>query len=153
MGKAGQLVVFSLDQFRFALPLTSVERVVRATEVTPVPHAPPTVSGVIDMQGEIITVLDVRQRMGLPRRAVGLTDEFLIARMRGTIVALVVDRTEGLAIADELLPVGPGPDAAWLEQFQGVAQLGDGLVLIQDLEKFLSSAEAGVLAQALEHAH
>lgn len=153
MGKAGQLVVFSLDQYRFALPLASVERVVRAAEVTPIPHAPYAVAGVVDMQGEVITVLDVRQRMGLPRRPIGLADEFLVARMRGSIVALVVDRTEGLAVADDLLPVGAGPDAAGLEQFQGIAQLADGLVLIQDLEKFLSPAEAVALAQALERAH
>jgi purine-binding chemotaxis protein CheW len=153
MGKAGQLVVFSLDQFRFALPLTSVERVVRATEVTPIPQAPHAVSGVVDMQGEVVPVLDVRQRMGLRSRPIGLADEFLVARMRGGTVALVVDRTEGLADPDELVAVGGGPDAAWLDQFQGIAQLGDGLVLIQDLEKFLSSAEAAALAQALERAH
>ena len=153
MAKTGNLIVFSLDQYRFALPLAVVRRVVRAAEVTPIPHAPNTVSGVVDVQGEVIPVLDVRGRMGLARRAIGLADEFLIAQMRGRTIALVVDHTDGLAAGGEMLPVGAGPDAAWFEQFQGIAQLEDGLVLIQDLEKFLSSAEALALERALETAH
>jgi purine-binding chemotaxis protein CheW len=153
MTKAEELVVFSLGQQRFALPLGVVRRVVRAVEVTAVPNAPDVVSGVIDVQGEVIAVLDVRARLGLPRRAIGLADQFLIAQTRDRTVALVIDRAHGLAQAGSGETAKPRLDAPWFNQFQGVAQLDDGLVLIQDLEKFLSSDQALALDRALEGAH
>jgi len=147
------LVVFALDRHRFALPLALVARVVRAVEVTPLPNAPDIVCGVVDVQGEVIAVLDVRSRLGLPPRALALTDQFLIARTSGRMVALLVDQVQGLAQADGGVTANPYQDAPWFDQFQGVARLDDGLVLIQDLEKFLSELDARALAQALEDAH
>jgi purine-binding chemotaxis protein CheW len=70
MNKATQLVVFALDEQRYALRLTAVERIVRAVEVTPLPKAPQIVLGVIDAQGRIIPVVDVRQRFRLTEREV-----------------------------------------------------------------------------------
>lgn len=152
MTRAEELVVFSLGRQRFALPLAVVRRVLRAVEVTAVPNAPNVVSGVIDVQGEVIAVLDVRARLGLPQRAIGLADLFLIAQTRDRTVALVIDQAHGLAQGGNEKPAKPCLDAPWFDQFQGVAQLDDGLVLIQDLEKFLSTAEALALDQALEGA-
>jgi len=153
MSKAGQLVVFLLDKWSFALPLAAVRRVVRAAEVTFVPRAPRVVSGVIDVQGEVIAVLDLRNRLGLPQRAMGLDDHFLIAQTADRTVALVVDQAVGLAQAGGQDTGNCHLDAPWFDQFEGVAQLGDGLVLIHDLEKFLSPAEALALDRALEATH
>ena len=149
MTRAEELMVFSLGRQRFALPLAVVRRVVRAAEVTAIPNAPDVVSGVIDVQGEVIAVLDVRARLGQPLRAIGLADQFLIAQTRDRTVALVIDQAQGLVqgCCDTAIPSLGAP---WFGQFQGVAQLDDGLVLIQDLEKFLSTAEALALDQALE---
>ncbi|HSV34153.1 MAG TPA: chemotaxis protein CheW [Ramlibacter sp.] len=152
MGNAEQLVVFSLDRQRFALPLAMVRRVVRAAEVTAIPNAPGVVSGVVDVQGEVIAVLDVRARLGMPHRPISLSDQFLIARTRQRSVALVIDQAQGLVEVTGIEAAPPSLDAPWFSQFQGVAQLNDGLVLIQDLEKFLSPLEACVLDRALEEA-
>jgi len=152
MGSAVQLVVFSLDKQRFALPLVMVRRVVRAAEVTAVPNAPDVVSGVVDVQGEVIAVFNVRSRLGMPQRAIGLADLFLIVRTRDRTVALVIDQAEGLVETGGVEGAPSRLDAPWFNQFQGVAQLDDGLVLIQDLEKFLSPSEAHALDRALEGA-
>lgn len=62
------LVVFRLDERRYALPLSVVERVIRAVEVTPLPKAPPIVLGAIDVQGRVVPVLNVRRRFLMPDR-------------------------------------------------------------------------------------
>ncbi|HSV47867.1 MAG TPA: chemotaxis protein CheW, partial [Ramlibacter sp.] len=118
--------------------------------VMPIPDAPEVVAGVLDFQGELIAVFDVRGRLGLQRRAIGLADQFLIARTRERTVALVVDQALGLAQARPGEAANPCPDAPWFAQFSGVARLDDGLVLIQDLEKFLSPTEALALDRALD---
>ena len=73
-------VVFSLDAGRYALPLATVERIVRAVEVTRLPSAPPIILGAIDVQGRVLPVFNIRRRFGLPERDIGPSDHFLIAR-------------------------------------------------------------------------
>lgn len=145
-----RLVVFFLDGQRYALPLSSVTRIVCAAEVTPIPNAPAIVFGALNLQGDVIPVLDVRQRFQLPRRKIGVTDQFLIARTRRRSVALVVDEAQGLLEREASDVVSANLITPGLEQFQGVVKLDDGLVLIHDLEKFLSLDEELALDAAME---
>ena len=80
MAPAHQLVVFNMDEQRYALQLATVERVVRMVEVTLLPQAPKIVLGVINAQGRIIPVVDIRRRFRLPARDIHLSDHLLIAR-------------------------------------------------------------------------
>ena len=148
MGSSDQYVLFTLDDQRYMVPLTSVERVVLAVYVTPVPHAPEVVDGVISIQGQIVPVINLRRRFHLTRRILEPTDQFVIVKTSQRTVALVVDSVVGvLAIPrqtfvprDDFLPV--------LEHVAGTVQLDDGIIFIHDLEACLSLAEE----QALDHA-
>jgi purine-binding chemotaxis protein CheW len=150
MGDLARLVVFLLDEQRYALPLSCVTRIVCAAEVTPIPNAPAIVFGAINLQGSVIPVLDVRQRFRLPRREIGVTDQFLIAQTRWRSVALVVDEAQGLIEREASDVVGSNLITPGLDQFQGVVKLDDGLVLIHDLENFLSLDEVRALDTAME---
>jgi purine-binding chemotaxis protein CheW len=155
MSDLSQLVVFRLDNQRYAMPLAAVERIVRAVEVTPLPQAPEIVLGVIDVEGRVLPVLNVRRRFGLPDKEIRPADQFLIARTARRALVLVIDEAEGMverSPAEIVVPAGIVPG---LEQIQGVIKLGDGLALIYDLEKFLSLEEADALEAALsrEAAH
>jgi purine-binding chemotaxis protein CheW len=146
MSDLTQLVVFSLDGQRFALPLGVVERIVRAVEVTPLPNAPAFVLGVIDMAGRVLPVLNLRRRFGLPEREVGPADQFLIARSGLRTVAVVVDEAYGVLAHPETAVIASGRIVPGLEHILGVVRLEDGLVLIHDLENFLSMDEERDLA-------
>src|SRR5258708_37515269 len=74
-----QLVAFILGQQQYALPLTTVQRVVRMAEVTPLPKAPEIVLGVIDFQGTIIPVMSMRKRFGLSEPETSLGDQLVVA--------------------------------------------------------------------------
>jgi purine-binding chemotaxis protein CheW len=140
-------VTFALEGQRLALPLASVIRFVRAAEITPLPLAPGAVAGAIDVGGRILPVFDLRQRLRLPPRELRLTDQFAIARTASRVVALIVDTALGLVDA---APAGtPGMLAPGLRHLRGVLSLPDGLVLIQDLEDFLSPDEDAALTSAL----
>jgi purine-binding chemotaxis protein CheW len=146
-----QLVVFRLDNQRFAMPLAAVERIVRAAEVTALPKAPAIVLGVVDVAGCVYAVLNARQRFGLPDKEIRPADQFLIVRTARRKVVLVIDEVEGMV---ERLPaeiVAPAMIMPGLEQIQGVIKLGDGLALIYDLERFLSLEETDALEAALTH--
>jgi purine-binding chemotaxis protein CheW len=148
--EVASLVVFRLDDRRYALPLAVVERVVRAVDVTPVPSAPAIVLGAINVHGRMLPVLNVRRRFLMPDRAVGADDWFLLARTARRPVALVVDESDGVVRRPQDEIVRSSRIAAGLEPFPGLFQLGDGLVLIHDLERFLSLDEAEALDEAMD---
>ena len=147
-----QLLAFGMAQQRYALPLAAVERVVRAVEITPLPKAPPMVLGIVNIGGHIVPVFNVRSRFRLPERDMDLRDQLILGQTEHRMVALVVDevsavmeRAESEVItAQEILP--------GLEYVQGVAKLEDGMILIHDLDKFLSSEEEAILDRALAEA-
>ncbi len=151
------LTVFILDDQRYALRLSAVERIVRAVEVTSLPKAPAIVLGVINVQGQIVPVVNLRRRFRLPERDIDVNDQFIIAHtsksgpepVEGRPVALVADTVIGVVeVAGEKITtwdeIVPG-----LEYLEGVAKMEDGLILIHDLAAFLSLDEENALEEAL----
>lgn len=144
-----QLVVFTLYEQSYALRLTAVERIVRAAQITSLPSAPPIVLGIVNIQGRVVPVVDLRKRFGLPARDIELSDHLIVARTLRRPVALLVAGVKGVidCMPSQLAAGGDGlPDAQYIE---GVLKLEDGLVLIHDLDTFLSPMEDRKLAQAL----
>ena len=149
MSELAQLVVFRLDERRYALPLAVVERVVRAVDVTPLPKASPIVLGAINVHGRVLPVLNVRKRFLMPEREIGPADWFLLAHTARHTVVLVVDESEGVVERTQAEVVRSTQIVPDLDHFPGVLRLDDGLVLIHDLEKFLSLDEARALDEAM----
>lgn len=148
--EADRLVVFTLDDRRFGLPLSSIERVVRIVEVTPLPKAPGIVLGIVNLRGRVIPVIDVRRRFRLPERAIALTDQLLIACTSRRPVALIADAVIGVLEYSRREAVPAGEVAPALQWIEGVVKLADGLILIHDLDTFLSIEEEANLTQAVE---
>jgi purine-binding chemotaxis protein CheW len=150
LAAAAQWVVFSLDGARYALPLAAVERIVRAVEITALPAAPPIVLGAIDVQGRVLPVFNIRRRFGLPEHDLNPTDQFVIARSAQRTVVVVIDEAQGVLHSPISDMVSATSMATGLEHLQGIIRLPDGLVLIHDLDLFLSAAESRALDEALE---
>lgn len=143
-------VIFSLDEQRFALPLRIVERAHRMVEITALPKAPDIVMGVVNVQGRIVPVVDIRKRFSRPAREIALTDQLIIAQASTRLVALRVDSVEGLIERSEGEIINAAEILPGTEYLKGVAKLEDGLVLINDLGTFLSLEEENSLSDALE---
>jgi purine-binding chemotaxis protein CheW len=150
MHQAYQLVVFTLDEQCYAVPLSAVERIVRRVEITLVPKAPEIVLGMINVEGSVILVVDIRRRFRLPARVPHLSDHLLIARTTKRSMALVVDAvTEVVTLSGQ--EIVPGETIlARLDYLTGVAKSPDGLILIHDLDSFLSLDEEQALRDAIE---
>lgn len=144
-----ELVSFRLDQQRYAIDLAAAERVLPMAAISPVPEAPPIALGVINLHGQVIPVVDVRARFGLPATGVGLAGQLLVAHSARRRIAFPVDEVlgpmsvarEAVVPADEVLP-GIG-------QVAGMAALTDGTLFIHDLDTFLSLDEDRELSAAL----
>ena len=147
---ANQIVVFTIDELSYAISLTAVVKVIHAIEIRHLPGAPEIITGIINVKGQIIPVVDIRKRFGLPAREMDLDDRFIIADTGKRQVAILVDSVTGIrdllsgqiSLAAERLP--------FAEHIRGVAKKDDGLILIYDLDRFLSLDEEIELEQALK---
>jgi purine-binding chemotaxis protein CheW len=144
-----QLVVFALDGQRYALPLDTVERVVRMVNVTSLPKAPAIVSGVVNAGGQITPVVNMRKRCRLPERDVALSDQLIVARTARRPLALVVDTVLDVVECPRQDIIPAERILAEMEYVAGVVKLADGMLFIHDLDTFLSREEAQSLDDAI----
>ncbi len=86
----------------FVIDLRRVREIVAPLPVTPVPRAPDFVEGVASLRGEVVPVVDVRRRLGLPVQPPGRRTRFVLVHVAGQVLALVVDAVT------EVLRVPPG---------------------------------------------
>ena len=145
-----RLVLLKVDGQTYALHLAAVDRVLRMAEITPLPGAPDAVEGVINIQGEVVPIVSIRRRLGLAERAVGASDSLVVARGRARRLAIIAESVVGVVECPADAVVGSGDLARGIRHIEGVLKTSDGLVLIQDLERFFSPEEAQSLDLALE---
>lgn len=144
-----RLVVFVVDDQKYALPLDVVERVVRAVEVTPLPEAPPIIAGVFSLQGRVVPVVDLRRRFRLPERAVDPDDHFVVARSSDLLVALPADEALGLVKDlgdDRVAAVDVARDLSYVES---VVPQGAEMVFVLDIDTVLTEDERSDLDESL----
>ncbi|HWB61264.1 MAG TPA: chemotaxis protein CheW [Chthoniobacteraceae bacterium] len=149
MNSLARLVVFQLDEWRYALRLEDVARVVMAAEITPLPRAPAVIAGVINVQGNVVPVMNIRMRFGLPPRETGPGDHLILAKTPKRSVALVVDAVTGMVTRPVSAITAPGQILPSVPYVEGVVKLEDGLVFIHNLETFLSIEEETALEEAM----
>ena len=146
---AEEILAFELGGQRCAIRAAGVQRVLRAVAVLPLPGAPPIVSGIVNVQGTIVPVLDIRQKLGLPPRPLRHTDRLVLISQSERLLAIPVDRVAGLervAARD----MEPSPGSLSSRHVSGVAKLAGGLALIYDLMTFLTPEESSALFGLLE---
>ena len=143
------LVVFSLDDQRYALALACVQRSLRVVAITPLPQAPAIVLGIIDLGGVVIPVLNIRKRFNHPPRDLRLSDHLVVATTGKRTVALLVDETKGVIETSPETYAPAGEILPGLALVEGAVKLENGLILIHDLERLLSLEEETAIDRAL----
>lgn len=140
-GKTTTLLVFLLEDREYAVRVALVRQIVRAVAVTSLPEAPEVIEGVVNWRGFVVPVLDIRSRFRLPPRPLHPGQHFIVARAGARTVALRVDRASGLVEVPESSVRSVREAAPGARHTEGIARLPDGLVVIHDLERFLSLDE------------
>jgi purine-binding chemotaxis protein CheW len=144
-----EYVVFHLDEQQYALKVSAVERVVHAVELTLLPEAPDIVLGIINIHGKIIPVVNISRRFHLPEKDIEPTNRLIIAHTLKRTVALVVDVVLGVIETPEDRVVKTNTVLPGMDYVQGVVKREDGMILIHDLNKFLSLEEEQTLDTAI----
>ena len=138
MGRTESFLLFFIEEGRYALDVTAVERIVRAVDVTFVPDAPDFVRGLINVAGDIVPVIDMRRKLGLPIRDMELSDRFILINVAGRLRALLVDRVEGVVELPTLSVTSVKPSVS--DTTPTAVIINGSIVLIQTIEAFVFEA-------------
>ncbi len=147
--EALRFATFVVAGHYFGTDVTQVQEVLRHQAMTPVPLAPPVIEGLINLRGQIVTAIEMRQRLGLPSRADGEESMNVVVRTEDGVVSLLVDEigdvVEGEPQAFEAPPESLDPVLRSL--VSGIYKLKGRLLLVLDIHQTLNlDAAVGQLA-------
>lgn len=135
-----KLATFRVGAALYAIDILRIKEIIRPIKVTTVPNSPPFIEGVINLRGAVIPVIDLRKRFAVAAVVDGRATRIVICQVFGRLFALVVDEVvEVRSYGREELQAAPkffqGQET---DIFLGVAHRADDLLMILDLERFLS---------------
>jgi purine-binding chemotaxis protein CheW len=135
-----QFTTFYVGDDLFGVNTKQVQEILHYQKITPVSLVPEYVRGLINLRGQIVTVIDLRYLLGLPPVEDETTRMHLVVQSEEEPICLLVDRMNTIVSvqADQLLPP-PGTDqSATARYIQEVCQIDDDLLMVLDLEQVLS---------------
>ena len=145
-----EVLVFVIGKEEYGVDILKVQEIRGYEKVTPIPAAPEYLKGVLNLRGVIVPVIDMRVKFALKDIRYDSTTVVVILRLSSRVVGIVVDAVSdvvGLTAADvkEAPRLGSIVDSGYLS---GVATREDRMILLLDIEKFLSSGELALLDAA-----
>ncbi len=138
-----QWVTFHLDDEKYGIKVMQVQEVLRMTEIAPVPGAPHYVLGIINLRGNVVTVIDTRRRFGLPDVEPDDETRIVIIEADENVVGILVDSVaEVVDLKMSEIETAPsvGNDES-SKYIQGVSSRGDELLILVDVNKLLTDEE------------
>lgn len=141
---------FTLGKEEFAIPLLSVREVIAVPEVTPVPQTPPHFLGIMNLRGQVISVMDMRAKLSIKPNN-GNETSVVICDIKPNPVGVVVDSINAVVkpLASEISSKPEIQSTRNPEYIQGVFRMKERLVLILDVSKCLSLGDHSAIARAV----
>lgn len=143
-----QWVTFRLGDESYGVDVMQVREVLRFTEIAPVPGAPEFVLGIINLRGNVVTVVDARARLGMPTRAPDDASRIIVVESGEQVMGILVDSVAEVAyLYASQMESAPNVGNEESSRFiQGVSNRDKDLLILMDLNKLLSVEEWQQLA-------
>ncbi|MGD8957299.1 MAG: chemotaxis protein CheW [Chromatiaceae bacterium] len=143
-----KFVTFRLMDETYGIDVMQVQEVLRVTEIAPVPGAAEFVLGIINLRGNVVTVIDTRTRFGLPTTEQDEASRIVIIEAEDQVIGILVDSVAEVVELHES-EISPAPQTGNEENsryIQGVVSREDDLLIVIDLNRFLSEQEWSEMA-------
>ena len=142
-GDVSQWVTFKVDDETYGINVMQVQEVLPMSEIAPVPGAPPYVMGIINLRGNVVTVVDTRLRFGLPPREPEQDSRIVVVETDQQVAGILVDSVAEVTYVrdgevDTAPNVGNEESARYI---QGVVSRADDLLILVDVRRLLTREE------------
>jgi purine-binding chemotaxis protein CheW len=143
-----QLVSFVIGSEEFGVDILYVQEINRMLQITQVPNAPEFVSGIINLRGRVIPVIDLRCRLGLPPKEHDNNTRIIVIEVNGRTIGFIVDAVrEVIRIPQNITEAPPEIVSGINSDFiKAVGKLGDKLLILLDLNKVFNADEKELIS-------
>ena len=138
-GDLMQLVSFRVGEEEFGVDIMKVQEINRMNLVAPVPNAPQYVSGIMNLRGKVIPIIDLRQRFHRGKQEQDKETRIIVVELRSRIIGFVVDAVNEVLRIPQSVTEPPPPMVSGIEceYITAICKLDDRLLILIDLEKIL----------------
>jgi purine-binding chemotaxis protein CheW len=143
-----QYVSFTLGKEMFAIDVMRIRGVERIVEITSIPQCPDFLEGMIHLREEIIPIVDMRRKFGMPKEEYGKETRIILIEIEKIIVGLIVDRVfEVFQIEDGDIGHLPqiGMSITSKQYMRGVVEINNRLIIVIDIDKIFTEQETSEL--------
>jgi len=148
-----QVVVFKIDEEEFAVEILQVKEIVKIVPITPVPKTSPFVEGIVNLRGQILTVIDLAKRLNLKILPRTEKSRIIVVEIEDINIGMIVDEVvEVLRLPEEIIETHPELISSEFKHsfLKGVGKLEKRLLILIDATKLFSPEEIGDLKDAKE---
>jgi purine-binding chemotaxis protein CheW len=151
IGNETQLVVFRLGTEEFGVDISQVREIIRVGDITRIPGSPRYVDGVINLRGQVSTVVNLRNRLGLDGKAMDGNARIMVLEIDKNVIGVIVDSvTEVKNLTESQIEVLPDALSTTVSSkyIQGVGKLDGRLLILVDLKQVIKD-DIGVIAKGV----
>lgn len=150
MSERIEYLFFSVDQHRFAIPLSHVRKVLQVVEMQTVPYMPKFLHGIINYFGKVRPVVNMHYLFSYPKEEIQLSDQLIAVSTNKRKLLLLVDAIHEVKEIPKENIKHYDPVVSNKQYVKGAIKLEDGMVLINDVKQFLDASEMKELEAALD---
>lgn len=146
-GDSGQYLTLRLGSEEYAIDILRVQEIRSYEEPTRMVNAPSFIKGVVNLRGVIVPIVDLRMKLGLEKVEYNDFTVVIILNVRGTVVGAVVDSvSDVVTLSTDMIKPAPQFETSLDSRFiTGLANVGERMLIVMNMEAMLSSAEMGML--------
>ena len=153
-GQLRQFISFAVGEEEYGLELLRVKEVIRMREITWLPKAPSFVKGIINLRGDVIPIIDLKEKFGLESRADAAQTRVIVVEVEGRLMGMVVDSaSQVVRIPADQIDLPPPVLGGFSQEFiTGVGKLENRLVILLNADAILTVDEKVALSSLASRA-
>lgn len=139
-----QVIVFNLGNEKYGVDISQVREIIKPTQITRIPNAPDFIEGVINLRGQITTIINLRRRFGMEAKEIDTNTRIIVVEHNNAVIGMMVDTVNEVKyLSANNIEALPGIITARNEAkfLKGVGKLPDSLLILIDLNKVLDEDE------------
>lgn len=142
-GDVKQLISFMVGNEEYAMEIVRVKEVIRTPTITRLPKAPSFVKGIINLRGDVIPIVDLRDKFGLEAAEYTSSTRVIVVDVEGKLIGMIVDAASQVirVPTDQIEPPPPVAGGLPSDLIEGVGKIGERLIVLLDIDMILSSTE------------
>lgn len=148
---SGQYLTLRLGKEEYAIDILRVQEIRSYEEPTRMVNAPSFIKGVVNLRGVIVPIVDLRMKLNLEQVEYNDFTVVIILNVRGTVIGAVVDSvSDVVTLSADMIKPAPQFDTTLDARFiTGLANVGERMLIVLNIEAMMSNAEMGMLAAAM----